>query len=287
MKGLFLILFLTTLNCYSQITVKNGNSLTISNGTTIKIKSINDTLHIENNATVINHGIIDLDTAGYILEYGTPITGNGFETISNPNLTPLNYLNFGGLGFEFKSSINITNASIKRLHDSTLTPYESIKRKYICSSDNQSVIDSKINYHNTELNNHNKSKLFIAFSEDNLAPFVYFKDLNDTTSNFLTEDNSLFNGLYTIVDGTPFLNIPQNKLSQTNIYPNPTNNNSSFSISASTPFDYYIYSPNGKLITFNLHVLEERININDYAKGIYFIKINSNYSTEVKKIIIN
>ena len=75
-----------------------------------------------------------------------------------------------------------------------------------------------------------------------------------------------------------------------NVYPNPVKKN--LSISLNTTFDtsliskIRIYASDSKLV-FSSNRFEEKINVESFAKGVYYIKINTSKDQFIKKLIIN
>ncbi len=79
-------------------------------------------------------------------------------------------------------------------------------------------------------------------------------------------------------------------VSKIDVYPNPVKR--ILSISVNTTFDtsiiskISIYASDSKLV-FSSNKFEDKINVESFAKGIYFIKINTSKDQLIKKLIIN
>ena len=290
MIRIFLIILGLTSICYSQITVSNGTTLYIGNGASLIIKTLNDTLLIENGGEVVNNGIIDLDTAGFISEIGSPITGNGYEVISKPFYTNNNYLNIGGLGFTLRPITSINNLSVLRRHLSTnINNNASIERSFELSSNSSSGnIDLNLEYHYSELNSNTESNLLLFKSIDNGISYNTIPSINDSINNLNASTNVSINGIYTLNDTLSSLfNIVENN-NIAKIYPIPALFNESIFIKTNNNKKscLKLYSPEGKLLLTNNFIDSFTLSLT-LPKGVYYASILNGSNFTTKKIIIN
>lgn len=71
------------------------------------------------------------------------------------------------------------------------------------------------------------------------------------------------------------------------IFPNPTKNSITISQTESTFNKYEIYSLNGKLVAENkINSILQKVDLTDYAEGVYIVKLIGNQKVEFKKIVI-
>lgn len=75
------------------------------------------------------------------------------------------------------------------------------------------------------------------------------------------------------------------------IYPNPSSNVFNIKMNQISSFDYEVYDISGKLIIQYRNVSPTgnsyALNMENYASGVYFLKLTSNNNTLTKKLILN
>jgi hypothetical protein len=75
------------------------------------------------------------------------------------------------------------------------------------------------------------------------------------------------------------------------IYPNPSSNVFNIKMNQMNSFDYEVYNISGQLIMQNRGVNPTGnsypLNMENYAAGVYFLKLTSNNNTVTKKLILN
>ena len=140
---------------YAQFTVKSGTELTIYEGTEITLSSeTEDTLFIEQDAAVINHGVIRLNHSHAIKESEHfPITGNGYEVITTTYEDPILNVNPGNLGFELTAPTAPGLLTVKRGHTDEYPFNTAVQRWFELETENE-VEDATVTfrYDSTESN---------------------------------------------------------------------------------------------------------------------------------------
>ena len=80
-------------------------------------------------------------------------------------------------------------------------------------------------------------------------------------------------------------NVSENIEQEIQVYPNPTNSVLTINI-ADTEYSYSLCNALGQKVTYGTAKGEKQINVNDFAKGVYHLKLNMGTRIETLKVLI-
>ncbi|MFN8430036.1 MAG: hypothetical protein U0V04_08660 [Spirosomataceae bacterium] len=146
-------------------------------------------------------GNIDFGTTGKIMNETETnrIFGTGGYLLANANLNAPNNTNPANLGAIIKSTANLGETVIKRIHTPLNVRNAGIERVYEVTPTNNTNLNAslKLKYFDAELNGNIKNALRAWKSEDNGSTWVYLPSGNDVVGNELLVSNVPGMGLFT------------------------------------------------------------------------------------------
>jgi hypothetical protein len=160
----------------------------------------------------------------------------------------------------------------------------------------------------TQYNGENGNILLVAYSDDfttadndglqegeNMTFRIFSPSLQTDTETAVTFDSMMPNsnsfadmGQSMILKfGEGATSISENAITEINMYPNPATDLVNISINGDyTNATVVIYDTEGRMVINQVFIGQTEINISSLEAGIYFVKINTSTTNEIKKLVI-
>ena len=106
-----------------------------------------------------------------------------------------------------------------------------------------------------------------------------------TYSIVATDGNGLYSTPEFLTVNVGIVGIEETNVNEFDIYPNPVNNTLNIN-GGNTEYNYMMYNGMGQMVANGKAQGTEQINVNDMAKGIYFLRITTGTQVRVEKIVV-
>ena len=106
-----------------------------------------------------------------------------------------------------------------------------------------------------------------------------------TYSIVATDGNGLYSTPEFLTVNVGIVGIEETNVNEFDIYPNPVNSTLNIN-GGNTEYNYMMYNGMGQMVANGKAQGTEQINVNDMAKGIYFLRITTGTQVRVEKIVV-
>ena len=259
-----------TVNTSQNVNICNGETLTVGNNTYTTSGTYTDTL-------LTTLGCDSIITTNLSVVAGFEITqnvnicyGESYSIGNSVYTTPGNYADTLQMTTGTCDSIVYTNLNIVPPINTSLD----VNDNTIQSNQNNAYyqwVDCNNNYQPFLINTANQQEITIN-QTGNYAVIINVSGCIDTSA-------CVYVNFVGLTDNYDVLN-------NVKVYPNPAQNYLNIQLNQTTPFAIQIIDISGKILyQSNLTSEQTTVNISNYKKGLYFIKITTNKQTLIKQFV--